>query len=192
MTEPAHSDSERSKMKKPASNSCRPRASATLLVLGLFVGGLLLARLAPSKRRLVVAEAAPEGGLSAYLDSVRQLLSTGVEAHNSARTYSSLLPNENPRTAQMLRDTIDKTSHLIDNYQQDGLSNLPALPSVLGLNNLMRLPDKLLRAELSMLQDGIRMAEEMRERPIQATMNTPRGKSTKAETDLVHPSSRQT
>lgn len=52
---------------------------------------------------------------------------------------------------------------------------MPPLPNLPGLNTLMRLPDKLLRAELSMLQDGIRMAQELRERPITATVNAPRG-----------------
>lgn len=40
----------------------------------------------------------------------------------------------------------------------------------------MRIPDKLLRAELSMLQDEIKMAQQMMENPITATMNAPRGK----------------
>lgn len=39
----------------------------------------------------------------------------------------------------------------------------------------MRLPDKLLRAELSMLQDEIRMAQQMMQNPITATMNAPKG-----------------
>jgi hypothetical protein len=115
-------------------------------------------------------------GLSSYFNSARQLLSTSLDAHNQARAYSGLMPNEDPRTAQMLRDTIDQTSNLIQSYQHDGLSNMPPLPNVPGLHTVMRLPDKLLRAELSMLQDGIRMAQEMRERPLTATMNAPRGK----------------
>lgn len=116
------------------------------------------------------------GGLISYFTSARQLLSSGLEAHNQAQNYAGLMPNEDPRTAEMLRETIDKTSDLINDYRQDGLSNMPPVPNLPGLSSLMRLPDKLLRAELSMLQDGIRMAQEMRERPITATMNTPRGK----------------
>lgn len=163
---------------------------AALIIFGLTIGGILLARLTPSKRRPAFVDAASDdSGLISYFNSAKQLLNTGLDAHHSARTYSSLMPNEDPRAAQMLRDTIDKTSHLIEDYQHDGLSNLPALPGVLGLNGLMRLPDKLLRAELSMLQDGIRMAEEMRQRPIQATMNTPRGKYATAQLSRSPPAS---
>jgi hypothetical protein len=118
----------------------------------------------------------PSTGLTSYFNSARQLLSTSLDAHNQARAYSGLMPNEDPRTAQMLRETIDKTSNLIQSYQHEGLSTMPPLPNVPGLNTVMRIPDKLLRAELSMLQDGIRMAQEMRERPLLATVNAPRGK----------------
>lgn len=117
------------------------------------------------------------GGFSSYLNSARQLLSTSLDAHNQARVYSSIMPNEDPRTAQMLRETIDQTGDLIQSYQHDGLSNMPPIPNVPGLQTVMRLPDKLLRAELSMLQDGIRMAQEMRERPLMATINAPKGRS---------------
>lgn len=54
---------------------------------------------------------------------------------------------------------------------------MPNLPNLPGLNILMRLPDKLLRAELSMLQDEIRMAQSMMQNPLSATMNAPRGKN---------------
>lgn len=53
---------------------------------------------------------------------------------------------------------------------------MPNLPNLPGLNILMRLPDKLLRAELSMLQDEIRMAQQMMQNPLSATMNAPKGK----------------
>lgn len=53
---------------------------------------------------------------------------------------------------------------------------MPNLPNLPGLNVLTRLPDKLLRAELSMLQDEIKMAQQMMQNPITATMNAPRGK----------------
>ncbi|XP_055809515.1 uncharacterized protein LOC129879810 [Solanum dulcamara] len=154
--------------------------SAVFFILGLTIGGVLLARLTPSKRRPAFVDAAStdDAGLSSYFSSARQLLSTGLDAHNSARTYSSLMPNENPRTEQMLRETIERTSDLIEDYQHEGLSNFPALPNAMGLGALTRLPDKLLRAEMSMLQGGIRMAEEMRERPIQATINVPQELST--------------
>lgn len=52
---------------------------------------------------------------------------------------------------------------------------MPSMPNIPGLNLITRLPDKLLRAELSMLQDEIRMAEEMIQNPISATLNAPRG-----------------
>lgn len=52
---------------------------------------------------------------------------------------------------------------------------MPSFPNLPGLNLVMRLPDKLLRAELSMLQDEIRMAQQMMQNPITATMNAPRG-----------------
>lgn len=156
---------------------CKRRNGLVLAMLTITLGGVLIVSLGQSERRRAFVEAAaPETGLSAYLNSARQLLSSGEDAREQVRTYSSLMPNENPRTVQMLRDTIGKTSELINDYQHDGLANMPQLPNVPGLNTIMRLPDKLLRAELSMLQDGIRMAEEMRERPITATVNTPRGK----------------
>lgn len=143
--------------------------AATATIESGITGAALMVEAAPS------ALQADSNGLSSYFNSARNFLTTSLDAHNQARAYSSLMPNEDPRTAQMLRDTIDKTSNLIQTYQHEGLSNMPALPNVPGLNVLMRLPDKLLRAELSMLQDGIRMAQEMRERPLSATMNTPRG-----------------
>lgn len=65
---------------------------------------------------------------------------------------------------------------LINNYRQNGLSNLPQLPNLPGINTMMRLPDKILRAELSMLQDEIRMAQDMMQNPVSATLNAPRGK----------------
>lgn len=49
----------------------------------------------------------------------------------------------------------------------------------------MRIPDKLLRAELSMLQDEIRMAQQMMENPLTATMNAPRGKFLESFLHLV-------
>jgi len=151
----------------------------TVLVL-LCSGFCMLAAEARGDKDRIVA--VPGGnnndaGLMSYFTSARQLLNNGLEAHSSAQTYSGLMPNEDPRTAEMLRQTIDQTSRLISSYRQDGLANMPPIAmNVPGLGALMRLPDKLLRAELSMLQDGIRMAQEMRERPITATMNTPRGK----------------
>ena len=148
------------------------------LVLAMFLvtlGSLVLANLSYGERHhALVAAAPPVAGLSSYLNSARQLLSSSLDANNQANTYAALMPDEDPRTTRMMRDTVDRTSHLISNYQQEGLANLPPLQNVPGLSTIMRLPDKLLRAELSMLQDGIRMAEEMRERPITATMNTPR------------------
>jgi hypothetical protein len=126
-------------------------------------------------------EAASSGssstGLSSYFNSARQLLSTSLDAHNQARAYSGLMPNEDPRTTQMLRDIIDTTSNLIQSYQHDGLSNLPNLPNVPGLYTVMRLPDKVLRAELSVLQDGVRMARDMQAHPLTATINVPKGKA---------------
>lgn len=53
---------------------------------------------------------------------------------------------------------------------------MPNLPNLPGLNFVMRWPDKLLRAELTMLQDVIRMSESMLKSPITATVNAPRGK----------------
>jgi len=53
---------------------------------------------------------------------------------------------------------------------------MPNLPNLPGLSTLTRVPDKLLRAELSMLQDEIRMAQDMMQNPISATMNAPKGK----------------
>lgn len=158
-------------------------AIGSTLTIALTTGGLSLP--------LVAAQTTPTGqselqdtngsggggGLISYFTSARQLLSSGLDAHSQAQAYNGLMPNEDPRTAEMLRETIDKTTDLIETYRQDGLSNMPALPNLPGLSALVRLPDKLLRAELSMLQDGIRMAQEMRERPITATVNTPKGKS---------------
>lgn len=77
--------------------------------------------------------------------------------------------------AQKLTDLFFQPD-LINNYRQNGLSNLPNFPNLPGVNTLMRLPDKLLRAELSMLQDEIRMAQQMMQNPITATMNAPKGK----------------
>lgn len=160
-------------------------ALSTLLIASMNSAGINISR--GSDQKFGMAEAARVGrdsdedqtsssGLSSYFNSARNLLTSGFDAHNQARAYSSLMPSEDPRTAQLLRDSIDKTSDLIHSYQSDGLTNMPPLPNVPGLGTLMRLPDKLLRAELSMLQDGIRMAQEMRERPLTATMNTPRGR----------------
>lgn len=154
----------------------RQHNNLVLILFVLTLGSVLITGLSWGERRPALVAAAPDSGLASYLNSARQLLSSGVDAHNQARTYSSLMPSEDPRTAQMLRETIEKTSDLITDYQHEGLSNLPPLTNVPGLNTIMRLPDKFLRAELSMLQDGIRMAEDMRERPITATVNMPRGK----------------
>lgn len=41
-----------------------------------------------------------------YLNQAKRLFDTGMEAHQQAQTYSSLLPNEDPRAARMLRDSI--------------------------------------------------------------------------------------
>lgn len=74
--------------------------------------------------------------------------------------------------------TLTNTIDLINNYRQNGLSNLPSMPNLPGLNTIMRVPDKLLRAELSMLQDEIRMAQGMMSNPLSATMNAPRDLAT--------------
>lgn len=115
-------------------------------------------------------------GFSRYLSSARNFLSAASEAHKNAKTYSSFLSNESPKAQQMLSDSIAQTTNLIESYRQEGLANMPPLPNLPGIGNVARLPDKLLRAELSMLQDLIRMAQETRERPITATVNAPRGK----------------
>lgn len=148
------------------------KSSQLIPCLPVTVLTLLVHLLAP-----VAGQRQEEGagyGLASYFNAARQLLSNGMEAHQQTRSYSGLMPNEDPHTAQMLRNTIEQTTHLINDYRHEGLSSMPPLPNLPGLSTLMRLPDKLLRAELSMLQDGIRMAQELRERPISATMNTPR------------------
>lgn len=45
-----------------------------------------------------------------YLSQARKLFDTGMEAHEQAQTYSSLLPNEDPRAARLLRDSINKAT----------------------------------------------------------------------------------
>lgn len=65
---------------------------------------------------------------------------------------------------------------LITNYQNNGLPNAPTLPlNIPGFGSVMRTPDKVLRAELSMLQDLIRMAQKMTQNPISATIDVPKG-----------------
>lgn len=53
--------------------------------------------------------AAYSSGITSYLDSARQLLSQGFEAHDAAKSYSGLMANDDPRTTKMLRDTIERT-----------------------------------------------------------------------------------
>lgn len=45
-----------------------------------------------------------------YLSSARQFFDTGMEAKNKAQAFSSLMPNEDPRAARMLRDSINKAT----------------------------------------------------------------------------------
>lgn len=45
-----------------------------------------------------------------YLNSARQFFDTGMEAKNKAQAFSSLMPNEDPRAARMLRDSINKAT----------------------------------------------------------------------------------
>lgn len=65
---------------------------------------------AQQQRYQQLQQVEPSSSLSSYLSSARQLLNSGVEAHNQVKTYSAMMPNEDPRTAQMLRETIEKTT----------------------------------------------------------------------------------
>lgn len=165
---------------------CRRRKVIAMALFAFALGSVSLAAFGLGGRGPALVAAAPQSdtsnsGLGAYLNSARQLLSAsgggGESGRGAGSAEQALSFAQDPRAARMLRESIERTSGLIGEYQADGLANMPQLPNVPGLNSIMRLPDKLLRAELSMLQDGIRMAEEMRERPIIATVNTPRGKS---------------
>lgn len=109
---------------------------------------------------------AQEASLNSYLSQAKKLFDTGME--------NSQLSSETQRSTRMLRESIDKATDLINNYRENGLTNMPNFPNIPGLNMITRLPDKLLRAELSMLQDEIRMAQQMMQNPITATMNAPR------------------
>lgn len=56
---------------------------------------------------------------------------------------------------------------------------MPTLPSSIpGVGSVMRTPDKLFRAELSMLQDLIKMSQKMIQNPVMATVEIPKGKCT--------------
>lgn len=47
---------------------------------------------------------------NSYLSSARKFFDSGMEAHQQAQTYSSLMPNEDPRATRMLRDSINKAT----------------------------------------------------------------------------------
>lgn len=109
---------------------------------------------------------------SSIYGQARQLLEAGM---SNPQALAMVMPNEDPKLKSSLRDSIGKVTELINNYRQNGLSSMAQLPQLPGLQSVMRVPDKLLRAELSMLQDEIRMAQDMMQNPISATMNTPKG-----------------
>lgn len=111
-----------------------------------------------------------------FFNMAKQFVSSSMEANNQAQVYNSFMPNEDPRTAEILRESVDRTSHLISDYQHDGLANMPPFPNVPFLNVVTHGPDKIMRMELSALQDLIRMTEDMRDRPLTAIMNLPKGK----------------
>ena len=45
-----------------------------------------------------------------YFSQARKFFDTGMEAHQQAKTVSSLLPNEDPSTVRMLRDSISRAT----------------------------------------------------------------------------------
>lgn len=113
------------------------------------------------------------GTLMRYFDPSSLSLSVGEQP----KMFANWSPSDESRKQLVLRDLISKASDLIENYQTNGLRNAPSLPiNIPGFGAVMKTPDKLLRAELSMLQDLIKMAQKMTQNPLSATVDLPKGK----------------
>lgn len=77
-------------------------------------------------------------------------------------------------TTNQVNDSFDDTIAKMEEYRQSMMSELGDITK--NLSNVTSIPDKLVRAELSMLQDEIKMAQEMLNNPLSATLNTPQSK----------------
>lgn len=77
----------------------------SLIVLALMAAVFM----ASSKRTALALQELDQSGYS-YLSQARQFFDTGMEANHKAQAYSSLMPNEDPRAARMLRDSINKAT----------------------------------------------------------------------------------
>lgn len=63
-----------------------------------------------SSRNSVFAKQELDPSGYSYLSQARQFFDTGMEANHKAQTFSNLMPNEDPRAARMLRDSINKAT----------------------------------------------------------------------------------
>jgi hypothetical protein len=62
---------------------------------------------------------------ASYWSSLRQLFTTGIDAHEKSKAYSNFMPHEDPEKDLMLRRLIGQATELVDNYRQRGLSAMP-------------------------------------------------------------------
>lgn len=81
-------------------------------VAKVFLALLLVAFISmnDSNSKMVMAKQDIDQTGYSYLSQARQLFDTGMEANNKAQSYLNLMPNEDPRAARMLRDSINKAT----------------------------------------------------------------------------------
>lgn len=80
-------------------------------VAKVFLAVLLVASISMdnSSKMALAKQDLDQTGYS-YLSQARQLFDTGMEANSKAQSYLDLMPNEDPRAARMLRDSINKAT----------------------------------------------------------------------------------